>query len=1581
MEYCLEEQANYYLGGREPDGKWLASGNALGIKDGAIVDNGQFRNLHEGWTADGQVQIGATNAKGERVGGYDIQFGAPKSVAILWALADDVTRSKIESCQERAVRAALGFMENAAGQIRTGHNGVNIEKVRIHGATFQHGEARPTLRADGQYRSDMLLHTHSIIFNIGLGADGKWRALDGRPLMAMQKAAGAQYHAELAHLLETELGAEIVRADLPESRHNGEFEIAGVSREVIDHFSTRRNALVEEMDKRGLATGDAAELASEINLANRKGKSDESREDQFKRWTNEAKAMGVEWDDLSRSLGKSLSREVSAERAAAYEDSRQALADRLTENESVFTEADIYAAIAAAGAGRGIGAIDAKAIAAEMLSSGEIVTLTTDQMGHAIFSTRAMVEIENRILTRAVTQAKTYKQKESINDQQQVSIPIAISETFAIANPVRQLDANASERSGLSQGNGMLNLSFSALGTGGRSGAGVVSSQAYADLGNGESSASNAVRRPNVRTQGGLIAGPHTFSASRIDQYLREIQKTAPRSAEQCTALHWIGCHAGTNVLVEGAAGSGKTVSVMQDTANLYFADGYKVLATAQRWTTALDLAKIKTPDGKNLDGRAAAKWIADYRAGKVKIDAKTVFLVDEAGQMGSREVDALMSIADETGCRIVWTGDRAQQKSASAGDPLSILARELGSFRLEQSQRMRATAADVIAWRDGVDGGEAHCRAMVLSDEQRTALVRQHGDEVNAAGAVWARQLADDFAKGRSTEALQALIDHDQLVWSDTHDESLKAAVDDWYKYKLDHPTETAIVAAARHVDVRELNGQMRERLRAVDALGPDLATIQAIGPNGDKYDLPLAIGDQIRIGVNVHDLKIHNGHIAIVRDIQPGSTPKHPLVTLDVHKPGEVVSIKCETARFAGEDGRARLSHSLASTNTLIQGATESALFGQTSSGDSSNSAYVYGSRARYYTKLYACREREDDALRRRLPLKDRVDAQFTDDQRLEALAHGLARSQTKKMTTDYQDNRSPAAVVLQAAEMLANTRNAGIQNEAVNMATQDKKQITEDINRSARNVAYDEMGIGTGAVDGNEALERSKAQLRQAVADALAAGVPADEIKAVAEAGGKSAFKNGEGAETAMSIVAAALGEQPPKHHLHQEFEARQKAAHDDYQRRIDTNAPISGSAGERGNKTFAEIADLYRGLNHPEIKHVTASHSDVTVDLMDGRQIKDAGAFIGMVGKMDDRAAQTMMALVVARGWPSVRIKGGNLDDKRIVARAAIQAGVEVSNPELRKFVKEVHKDQQAAMRGDQHVVDRARDTLLTASRDVQTSSEKEKPQRLAQLVDKAKNLVAVAVQAVSRFTERPSVSDRLKPDEKLDARFGQQIDKTLTRDVTAVQPKGRTTEIQFQGGDKITHHHQIGETVCDGTVTPQRAALMATLMAAEGHKSVHVSGTAAEQETLTKAALSAGLGVENAKGQQQTAEQTQVIEKSAYNENKVARSPGLDRIESDRICRELQVTQDPVEKFGLCERLQELAVNETYIQQAETTQMIVAQEIVASPEYMAHAQQMGLGDRVSAVADAVSMEHSAENELSEMVEAEAEAEAD
>lgn len=1042
-DYVIEEQAEYHLGGREPNGHWYAS-DQFGLADGAEIDNRLFRALHAGEDPVTGQQIGKPNASGERVCGYDAQFAAPKSVSVLWALADTDTRAKIEVCQERAVRAALDFAQQAGAQIRTGHNGVNLEKTAFFGATFQHGESRPTERDDGEFRSDPQLHTHSIIFNLGLGADGQWRALDGRTLMALQKAMGAQYHAELANLLETELGAVIERHDLPDVRHNGEFEIRGVAPDLLDRFSTRRQQITEAMATHGLETHEAAELADAVALSTRKGKTSETRDQQLERWTTEAAEDGHIWQQIrALALGRQLDQVSERRRAKEYGEALAAVAERLTENESTFSQVDLYAAIAAAGAGRGHGAIDVVAIEADMLARGDIVALATDEKGQAIYSTAEMIQVEREIQQWAAEQAAAYPVVNKEPSDAKATRPRPINDNFGFTAPENELDA-VQLASGTEAGrDGLHNLSRQPMGRLAAGGSLLLSDQARCDVAVFRAAAAHTVRRSDARRLG---AGPHTVGAAEIDAYLsaREASGRA-LTDEQGISLHWIGRHGGHHVVIEGAAGSGKTVSVMQGAADLYHAKGYRVLATAQRWVTTLDLAKVQTPNGKHIEGRAAAKWIADYKAGRATFDARTVILVDEAGQMGSREAHALMQIAEKTGCRIIWTGDQKQQKSAAAGDPLALLAKELGSFRLAESQRMKATAADVIAWRQHVDQAEAHRRAAALSIDDRASLIKQHGTAVEAAGAVWARKAADAFAHGRAAEALAMFREHDQLVWADSHDSALDAAVAGWAVFKGANPHASAVVSAGRHVDVRALNDRMRQYLRSIGQIEADQVTVPAIAPNGEKFGLALAIGDQVRLGANVKDLDAFNGMVGIVRKISNGEAGPH--LELDMHTPKGVRRIDLDTTRLVDKAGRIRLAHGYAGTNTLIQGATVDATFGQVSSRDSSNSAYVIASRARHVTILYLSRERENASLVRRLPLSERRSAVFTDEDRERNLAAALSRSQTKKSTLTAGPTQSADAVNA-AATSLAAVRTQAQQQQENEMGR--KAQAVQTANR---------------------------------------------------------------------------------------------------------------------------------------------------------------------------------------------------------------------------------------------------------------------------------------------------------------------------------------------------------------------------------------------------------------------------------------------------------------------------------------------------------------------------------------------------
>ena len=130
-----------------------------------------------------------------------------------------------------------------------------------------------TFRHDTSRNLDPALHTHSVIANMVQGEDGKWRTMSNERLYASQMLLGAMYRGELARgLSRLGYGIEKTHAD-------GRFEIAGVSRAVVEAFSTRRAELEAAVAERG-ADGTAADqrLAQRAALMTRAAKREVDRE-------------------------------------------------------------------------------------------------------------------------------------------------------------------------------------------------------------------------------------------------------------------------------------------------------------------------------------------------------------------------------------------------------------------------------------------------------------------------------------------------------------------------------------------------------------------------------------------------------------------------------------------------------------------------------------------------------------------------------------------------------------------------------------------------------------------------------------------------------------------------------------------------------------------------------------------------------------------------------------------------------------------------------------------------------------------------------------------------------------------------------------------------------------------------------------------------------------------------------------------------------------------------------------------------------------------------------------------------------
>ena len=122
----------------------------------------------------------------------------PKSVSVLWGIADPETVAQLGEAHDAAVDAALGYVEREACWARRGAGGaVQVRGRGLVAAAFRHRASRA---------GDPLLHTHVVAGNLTLGPDGRWTALDARHLYRHAKTAGYLYQAQLRREVTERLG-------------------------------------------------------------------------------------------------------------------------------------------------------------------------------------------------------------------------------------------------------------------------------------------------------------------------------------------------------------------------------------------------------------------------------------------------------------------------------------------------------------------------------------------------------------------------------------------------------------------------------------------------------------------------------------------------------------------------------------------------------------------------------------------------------------------------------------------------------------------------------------------------------------------------------------------------------------------------------------------------------------------------------------------------------------------------------------------------------------------------------------------------------------------------------------------------------------------------------------------------------------------------------------------------------------------------------------------------------------------------------------------------------------------------------
>ncbi|MET3631923.1 MobF family relaxase [Burkholderia sp. 572] len=267
---------------------WFGKGAAvLGLN--GQVDRGQFFKLLSGQVADQQLGRVVLDENGDpevvHRPGIDLTFSAPKSVSIA---AEVFADRDVRLAHEEAVKEALEYVEAYAAQARKTVDGETLAEPtgNVVAALFRHNTSRDL---------DPDTHTHALVMNATQRSDGEWRSLTNDELYLQQKVIGAVYTSSLARGLQKR-GYAITAPD-----KNGNFELVGITREQIEHFSQRSAARDRWLRANGIdpANATAAEKERAV-LATRERKVGVDHDALSAQWRERAQAVDLDYGAIQQ---------------------------------------------------------------------------------------------------------------------------------------------------------------------------------------------------------------------------------------------------------------------------------------------------------------------------------------------------------------------------------------------------------------------------------------------------------------------------------------------------------------------------------------------------------------------------------------------------------------------------------------------------------------------------------------------------------------------------------------------------------------------------------------------------------------------------------------------------------------------------------------------------------------------------------------------------------------------------------------------------------------------------------------------------------------------------------------------------------------------------------------------------------------------------------------------------------------------------------------------------------------------------------------------------------------------------------
>lgn len=359
------EIASYWTGSAQPH---------IFLRPGKVEQN-DVKQLLNGFCPYGLKSFAKNAGDPNRAAAWDLTFSAPKSVSVFWASADTDVRTKIEAIHSLAVATAFKFAEETCAFARSGEGGKIVQKAEWLSLVEQHGVSR---------NLEPQLHSHVVLFNLARCRDGEFRSLSTYEIYRAKMAIGSVYRAELAYLLQTELGLELRR-----SEHG--FELAGISDRVIERFSSRRAEIKAKLEEFGGLKN--AKAASKAAILTRAPKEFVPRAELFKRWSETFLEIGWGWAQARKLFGRHKPNPEPVDLASLI----AAAVEKLTKHKTHFAEREVIREVIKEAQYLGISADEIISRVREGLKVESIVTLG-NYAREPVYSTKEIIEAEEKLM-------------------------------------------------------------------------------------------------------------------------------------------------------------------------------------------------------------------------------------------------------------------------------------------------------------------------------------------------------------------------------------------------------------------------------------------------------------------------------------------------------------------------------------------------------------------------------------------------------------------------------------------------------------------------------------------------------------------------------------------------------------------------------------------------------------------------------------------------------------------------------------------------------------------------------------------------------------------------------------------------------------------------------------------------------------------------------------------------------------------------------------------------------------------------------------------------------------------------------